>query len=388
MMEIEHFCNPNNKDHPKFENVADVVLSLLDRPRQDGRDIPVEMNMRDAVAQGVINNETLAYFMARTQLFMLKIGVKREKLRFRQHKSNEMAHYAQDCWDAEIQSSYGWIECVGHADRSAYDLEVHTKASKRDLSAREDFKTPQIVNRPAAKFNNKAVKKTFGKTQGPLRKFFKTATNEDLEGLMKQQQENGVAVLTVPSGETYELTPDLVSITMEQKKITGIKYIPSVIEPSFGLGRIMYSVLEHAYTERKGKTQKGSDKAESYLALAPAVAPVKAAVLTQSPKPIFTPLIAGLTEELAEASLTYRVDNSGVSLGRKYARADEIGTPYAIVLDLQTPKDNKVTIRDRDSTSQVRVTLTRSVELVRALCRGKTTWEEVYATEEQFGRPE
>ena len=83
-----------------------------------------------AVERKVIDNETLAYFMARTQLYLMKCGAIESKIRFRQHKANEMAHYAADCWDAEIHSSYGWIECVGHADRSAYDLECHTAASK------------------------------------------------------------------------------------------------------------------------------------------------------------------------------------------------------------------------------------------------------------------
>ena len=55
--------------------------------------------------------------MARIQQFLVKIGVDKKRLRFRQHMSNEMAHYACDCWDAELLSSYGWIECVGCADR-------------------------------------------------------------------------------------------------------------------------------------------------------------------------------------------------------------------------------------------------------------------------------
>ncbi len=50
-------------------------------------------------------------------------------LRFRQHMGNEMAHYATDCWDTELHTSYGWIECVGCADRSCYDLEQHSKVS-------------------------------------------------------------------------------------------------------------------------------------------------------------------------------------------------------------------------------------------------------------------
>lgn len=56
--------------------------------------------------QGTIANETLAYFIGRIYLFLTKVGVKDEKLRFRQHLPNEMAHYASDCWDAECKSSY------------------------------------------------------------------------------------------------------------------------------------------------------------------------------------------------------------------------------------------------------------------------------------------
>ena len=52
------------------------------------------------------------------------MGINPKRLRFRQHLDNEMAHYAEDCWDAEIDSTYGWVECVGLADRSAFDLRV------------------------------------------------------------------------------------------------------------------------------------------------------------------------------------------------------------------------------------------------------------------------
>jgi glycyl-tRNA synthetase (class II) len=57
-----------------------------------------------------VNNQTLAYFMARVNIFLLKIGIKEDKLRFRQHLKNEMAHYACDCWDAEIKTSY--VRCL------------------------------------------------------------------------------------------------------------------------------------------------------------------------------------------------------------------------------------------------------------------------------------
>ena len=70
--------------------------------------------------QATIANQSLGYFMARIQQFLVKIGIDKKRLRFRQHMSNEMAHYACDCWDAELLSSYGWIECVGCADRDGF----------------------------------------------------------------------------------------------------------------------------------------------------------------------------------------------------------------------------------------------------------------------------
>lgn len=77
-------------------------------------------------SQGTVNNETLGYFIGRVYLFLTQLGIDKDRLRFRQHLPNEMAHYAADCWDAEIECSYGWIECVGIADRSAYDLRAHS----------------------------------------------------------------------------------------------------------------------------------------------------------------------------------------------------------------------------------------------------------------------
>ncbi|KAK8918225.1 hypothetical protein KSP39_PZI022078 [Platanthera zijinensis] len=81
--------------------------------------------------EGTVNNETLGYFIGRVYLFLTHLGIDKERLRFRQHLPNELAHYAADCWDAEIDCSYGWIECVGIADRSAYDLHAHILSTVR-----------------------------------------------------------------------------------------------------------------------------------------------------------------------------------------------------------------------------------------------------------------
>ena len=89
---------------------------------------PHPMKLGEAVQKGIIGSQTLAYFIGRTYLFMKKIGMDPQRLRFRQHLQNEMAHYASDCWDAEAECSYGWIECAGLSDRSAFDLKVRSPA--------------------------------------------------------------------------------------------------------------------------------------------------------------------------------------------------------------------------------------------------------------------
>lgn len=120
MAEIEHFCDPNDKNHPKFETVKDTTLLLYSACNQmDGKSAEY-LSIGKAVESKLVANETLGYFMARIQQFLVKIGVDSTRLRFRQHMGNEMAHYACDCWDAECLTSYGWVECVGCADR--YDI--------------------------------------------------------------------------------------------------------------------------------------------------------------------------------------------------------------------------------------------------------------------------
>ncbi len=94
--------------------------------------------------QKIIANETLGYFLGRIFLFMKKVGIDTTRLRFRQHMSNEMAHYASDCWDTELHTSYGWIECVGCADRACFDLEQHAKATGASLTAAEPLAEPIV----------------------------------------------------------------------------------------------------------------------------------------------------------------------------------------------------------------------------------------------------
>ena len=147
MAEIEHFVDPENKNHPKFQSVSHMKIPLFSANDQEAgkRLASLELTIGEALAQKIVKNETLAYFLCRTYLFLTEVGIKGEAIRFRQHRSNEMAHYANDCWDAEVETSYGWIEVAGHADRSAFDLTKHQQRTKVELMAARQLKTPVQV---------------------------------------------------------------------------------------------------------------------------------------------------------------------------------------------------------------------------------------------------
>lgn len=97
--------------------------------------------------------------MGRTYLFLLKCGIQKEGIRFRQHMANEMAHYACDCWDAEVETSYGWIEIAGHADRSCFDLSRHSAKTKVDLKAAKTLKEPILQKQIKVVLNKKDIGK-------------------------------------------------------------------------------------------------------------------------------------------------------------------------------------------------------------------------------------
>lgn len=112
MAEIEHFVDPDKKnDFRKFQSVSDYKMLFYPACNQMDGKAPIEISIGEAVRSGIVANETLGYYIARIHMFLLKMGVAKEKVRFRQHLSNEMAHYACDCWDAECKTSYVSCQC-------------------------------------------------------------------------------------------------------------------------------------------------------------------------------------------------------------------------------------------------------------------------------------
>jgi glycyl-tRNA synthetase len=181
MAEIEHYVDPDDKSHPRFSSIHTLPLLLLDRHVQSsGRTTPQLITVGEAVQNGTIANETLGYFLARIYQFLVKIGIDKNRLRFRQHMANEMAHYATDCWDAEIENATGWTECVGCADRAAYDLTVHSQKTGHPLVVRQALKEPIVTERLVAEFNKKVLGKTLGKDSGIVQGVVGAMSEEEL----------------------------------------------------------------------------------------------------------------------------------------------------------------------------------------------------------------
>ena len=139
---------------------------------------------------------------------------------------------------------------------------------------------------------------------------------------------------------------------------TGEHYIPYVIEPSLGADRVALAFLVDAYDEEV----LGEGDVRTVLHLHPALAPFKAAVLPLSKK--LSDKALELYDELAKEFMV-DFDETG-SIGKRYRREDEIGTPFCITYDFDTENDGCVTVRDRDSMEQVRIPMSEVKEYIRA----------------------
>ncbi len=136
---------------------------------------------------------------------------------------------------------------------------------------------------------------------------------------------------------------------------TGERWVPYVIEPAAGVNRSMMAFLVDAYAEDEAPNAKGGVDKRTLLRLDPRLAPVKVAVLPLSRNADLSPKAKGLAADL-RTLWNVEFDDAG-AIGRRYRRQDEIGTPYCVTVDFDTLEDDAVTIRERDTMKQERVSL-------------------------------
>lgn len=207
--------------------------------------------------------------------FINKLGLKQDKMRWRQHDADELSHYSKETWDVEYLYPFGWGELWGIAYRTDFDLKQHEKFSGEKL----EYLDPE--------------------------------TNE--------------------------------------------KYVPHCIEPTFGVTRTVLTALLGAYDEDTAPSDSPDKPVETRIVMrfSPKIAPVKAAILPLMKKDPVGPKAKEIYQSLKK-NFVIEYDESG-SIGKRYRRQDEIGTPYCFTIDFQTLEDDTVTLRDRDSMKQERM---------------------------------
>ena len=358
--EAEIFVHPDKKDHPNFGRYAERLVPLWGIRQQESGSEPIKITMREAVSSGIVANEYVAYYVALTHDFLVTCGANPDRIRFRQHLPDERAHYATDCWDAEILSGrFGWVETVGIADRTDYDLKAHAGESKSPFTVFIPYDEPK-----------KGFEKRIVPDMGALGPKYRGKAKAVADALLESKPtESGAEIIL--DGEKITIPPQLYTIREQETEIRGEDVRPHVIEPSYGIDRILYSVLEHAYDEEDidGEIRK-------ILHMKACIAPVQVAVLPLMARDDLDKIALEIMEQVQNEGLVAQYDDSG-AIGRRYRRQDEIGTPFAVTIDYDTKEDKTVTLRDRDSMKQVRCSSEKVPQILRDLIRGRVSFEQL-----------
>ncbi len=364
IMEIELFFDPTNPKCSLIEEVKEDVLRILPAERiVKGLKEPMELTVEEYLERKIISNEWLAYFMTVGQRFIESLGIPREKQLFIEKLPEERAHYAAQTFDQTVHvDRWGWIEVAGHAYRTDYDLKRHMKFSGEDLRAFEPYPKPKVYRRKTIRLNYRRIGPKFRGRIKELEELIKNLSGEEIESLIEKIEKEG----KVKVGE-FILTKEDFTIIVEEHVESGRRFIPHVSEPSYGVERVLYVTLEYAYTEKEGRI---------VLKLPPDIAPIKVAVFPLLSREPYVSKAKEIYRMIVSENILCLYDDAG-SIGKRYARADEIGIPLAITIDAETFEDNTVTLRDRDTWHQVRVPITQLTNIIKDYISLKITFKDL-----------
>jgi len=260
------------------------------------------------------SREWYQYWRDRRYKWYLDLGLAGDRLRLRDHATEELSHYS--CGTADIEYAFPFLaegdfgELEGIAHRGDFDLRSHME----------------------------------GKL---VRQGDKLVVETDSDGKPRHRG----------SGKDLSYFDD----------VTRERYVPHVIEPSAGADRATLAFLCEAYQEDSVPDENGKPRERVYLRLHPRLAPIKAAVFPLVNKDGMPEVAERIYRDL-KAHFNVFYDAKG-SVGRRYARQDEAGTPYCITVDGQTLEDQTVTIRDRDTLRQWRVKVDECTGEIQRLLR-------------------
>ena len=359
--DIEFFFDPKEPQCPKLKKYEKETLRLIPAvAKQRNVKKAVQVTVKEALQKGYIKTEWQAYFMILAKHFLNELGVPDDKQRFIEKLEWERAHYSAQGYDQEIYlDRLGWTEASGHNYRTDYDLKQHMEHSGVDMQVFKEYDKPKMTKKAIVEPVLAKIGPTFKKDASKVTVILSKANVEEVE---KSLRENGWYL-----AESFRILPEHVKITRKNVEETGRRFIPHVVEPSFGIDRLVYATLEYAYHKREDRT---------FLKLPREVAPIQVGVYPLVTKDGLAEKARMLYKMLMKEGFMTEYDEAG-SIGRRYARADEIGTPFCITVDYQTLKENTVTIRDRDSWKQVRVKTKNLPTSIRSYFSHKKEFEDL-----------
>jgi glycyl-tRNA synthetase len=359
--DLEFFFDPEEPDCCLLKDVENETLRLYLAPeRLKCSEKTIEVTVKDAVAQKLIQSEWQAFFMAMAKKLLTEIGVPPENQRFIEKTQWEKAHYATQSFDQEVYvDRWGWIEVSGHAYRTDYDLSCHMKTSGADLCVYKEYQTPieeeQLVVKPIMAKLGPAFKAEAAKVAELLSK----APAEEVAASLEK---NGYCKI-----QNYKILPEHVDVSRQKTVVRGKRFIPHVVEPSFGCDRLFYVALEYAYRVKDDRV---------VMSFPRSIVPTQVGVYPLVSKDGLVEKAQKVHKLLANEGFTAEFDETG-SIGRRYARADEAGVPLGITIDYDTLNDGTVTIRDRDSWQQVRSPIKDLPKLLHKYFQGKINFEDM-----------
>jgi glycyl-tRNA synthetase len=363
--ELEQFFDPET-DEPPLTRVADVSLPLYSATQQAAEDGGLqELTVGEAVDRGVIESDWLAFYLGLSLDWYASVGVDMDRFRYRQHRPGELSHYAADCWDAETEIGGDWVEVTGFAYRGSYDLDKHADYSGESFSVFEQYDEPVTVERPTVDPDMSELGPRFGGVATDIAGALETRAERDPDAF------DGETVTVEVAGDRYTVPVEQTGFAVETVTESGEHVTPHVVEPSFGIGRLVYTALVHAHREDEvdGETRQ-------YLALPPSVAPTTVGVFPLMDRDGLDEYAQRVAGELRATGLSVTYDDAG-AIGRRYRRQDEVGTPFCVTVDYDSLEADTVTIRERDTTAQRRVPVDDLGETVLALRDGDCRFDEL-----------
>ncbi len=231
---------------------------------------------------------------------------------------------------------------AGFAYRGDYDLSKHEEYSDDRFTIFKQYDEPKTVERATVDPDMSYLGPEFGGDAQAVVSELETLAARDRAAFEGDTIEIGL------EGESHEIPVAKTGFAVEEQTEAGEHITPHVVEPSFGVDRLVYTVLHHGYRE-----DEVSGEERTYLELEPEVAPTFVGVFPLQSDDELVAYADEIVADLRDAGLSVTYDDSG-NIGRRYRRQDEVGTPFCVTVDYETVEETEttVTVRERDTTDQ------------------------------------